>query len=161
MGQGTIENKSLSPPPVSQLLSPADLPADADGKLPFWRPDFLHVARSLGWQWLRICGLMIGIFFILLGTLASGGFWSRVGSLWMWISIAIAVTTAIADTLWQAAQKRKDPYCIHCGYSLEGLPQEHVCPECGRQYNFELIKLYQQDPKSFVQRWKAERAKKS
>ena len=25
--------------------------------------------------------------------------------------------------------------CVFCGYSLKGLPDEHVCPECGFPYN--------------------------
>ena len=32
--------------------------------------------------------------------------------------------------------------CPDCGYSLEGLPEEGHCPECGRRYDSSLIVLY-------------------
>jgi hypothetical protein len=30
--------------------------------------------------------------------------------------------------------------CLHCGYSLKGLPSEHVCPECGRPYSADTLR---------------------
>jgi len=29
--------------------------------------------------------------------------------------------------------------CPQCGYSLEGLPEEHVCPECGLHYDPDML----------------------
>jgi hypothetical protein len=50
--------------------------------------------------------------------------------------------------------KRTEPFCIHCGYTLAGLPDDHACPECGRRYNFRLIDEYRRDPHWFMQRYK-------
>jgi predicted RNA-binding Zn-ribbon protein involved in translation (DUF1610 family) len=25
--------------------------------------------------------------------------------------------------------------CLSCGYSLQGLPAKHTCPECGKSYD--------------------------
>jgi len=33
--------------------------------------------------------------------------------------------------------KYNNKVCISCGYPLEGLPDEHQCPECGQAYNIE------------------------
>lgn len=30
--------------------------------------------------------------------------------------------------------------CPHCGYALKGLPQKHVCPECGKAYDLYQVK---------------------
>ncbi len=30
--------------------------------------------------------------------------------------------------------------CLHCGYSLKGLPARHRCPECGMPYEIEDVK---------------------
>lgn len=30
--------------------------------------------------------------------------------------------------------------CLHCGYSLKGLPAEHRCPECGTPHEIEDVK---------------------
>ncbi len=35
--------------------------------------------------------------------------------------------------------KYNNKICMSCGYPLEGLPDEHQCPECGKDYNIEQI----------------------
>lgn len=32
-------------------------------------------------------------------------------------------------------RRRTDPHCSHCGFSLQGLPQDGKCPECGTDYD--------------------------
>lgn len=53
-------------------------------------------------------------------------------------------------------QARKEPFCIHCGYELSGLPDHHQCPECGVPYDFKAIDEYRRDPDWFIQRYKAQ-----
>lgn len=41
--------------------------------------------------------------------------------------------------------------CSRCSYSLEGLPEDHVCPECGLAYHGETLRL---EFKSHSDSWK-------
>jgi len=70
------------------------------------------------------------------------------------IGVAVAVSLA-AYVIRVAVQARTEPFCIFCGYDLTGLPDHYRCPECGRQYTWELIAEYRRDPQSFIHRWKA------
>jgi hypothetical protein len=79
--------------------------------------------------------------------------------LWMigpkWLIIAVALPlAAIGQTLRTAVRQRPDPFCIHCGYSLTGLPDGHRCPECGRTFSFSVIEEYRRDSHWFIKRYK-------
>jgi hypothetical protein len=77
-------------------------------------------------------------------------------STWKFMVIAVALTVgAFARAASNVIRSRKDHFCIHCGYSLEGLPDGHRCPECGEPYLWRLIDEYRRDPAFFVQRHKA------
>ena len=47
--------------------------------------------------------------------------------------------------LRRAAQARREPFCIFCGYNLTGLPDHYRCPECGRPYTWQMIEEYRAD----------------
>jgi len=155
MGQGTSEENSLPPPPpIPQrlLISPSDIPADADGSMRWWKPTWRDVAARLGWRWLYLVPLVL-VFLLVVWALFSrfwfiNLFWYG-GKLWIWLGAG-----AVVQAMRQATRARAEPFCIHCGYTLAGLPDQHICPECGRPYSFGLIKEYQQDPGWFVKRWK-------
>jgi hypothetical protein len=163
-----MPQESLPPPPIHEpqippvplrLMTPGDLPADADGKLPFWKPTWGEVARGLGWSWLFIGPAIL---------LMLGGTWMCITSWWWawwwrweWGALLLAgVIGGVVGVIRQGIKGRKEPFCIHCGYSLEGLADEHVCPECGRRYSFELIRKYQDDPRWFIQCWENEQVRK-
>jgi hypothetical protein len=80
-----------------------------------------------------------------------------------WIGIKFAVMALslpailLGDLMRRAAAARKEPFCIHCGYELTGLPDRGRCPECGSGYTRELIDEYRRDPAWFIQRLKAKR----
>src|SRR5262249_31891301 len=57
-----------------------------------------------------------------------------------------------------ALRARAEPFCIFCGYSLQGLPERYRCPECERAYTPEMIADYRRDPEWFRQRWKMQRS---
>ena len=151
-----MENDSLSPPPPipQRFLSPTDLPADADGSLPWWKPTWGDVARRLGWRWLYFIPVLLVLMLVGWSLFSHAwflNFWWWGGKLWIWLGAG--AVGAVVEAMRQATKARNEPFCIHCGYTLQGLPDQHICPECGRPYSFELIKLYQNDAKWFVQRW--------
>jgi len=72
--------------------------------------------------------------------------------------LSVGGAIGMAGTAIRAVvRQRKEPFCIHCGYTLLGLPDHHICPECGRPYSLRLIDEYRRDPHWFVQRYKAHR----
>lgn len=40
----------------------------------------------------------------------------------------------------RAATESDGALCLHCGYSLRGLPDHQNCPECGRPYDLEKVR---------------------
>jgi hypothetical protein len=75
------------------------------------------------------------------------GWWK----LWV-LAVAIPMVAAV-NAAKNAIRSRRDPFCIHCGYGLTGLPPEHVCPECGSAYTQQLIEEYRRDPHWFIRRY--------
>ena len=153
------------PPPV--VGSPVDMPAAPDrpdvhpalssvlGDVPWWRPGTLDVLRVLGWRWVLMApALAVGVG-VPLATLLG---YSRVVNLLAPLSIkALALAWGVILSLgaWairNAVRKRRDPFCIHCGYSLVGLGESGRCPECGRGYSAALTEEYRKDPHFFAHR---------
>jgi len=71
----------------------------------------------------------------------------------------VAVALSLAGyVIRRAANVRREPFCIHCGYNLTGLPDHYRCPECGRPYSWRVIAEYRRDPQWFIERWHAQHA---
>ncbi len=67
--------------------------------------------------------------------------------------------TFMAFRRWNNAKPLpRTPFCIHCGYSLEKLPDDHRCPECGMPYNLAVINFYRRNPSRFRRMWKLRHA---
>jgi len=129
---------------------------EGDELIRWWRPGWGELVRHVGYRWVF---LVPAVVLLVLG-LASLFFTPVAGSLallgvkMIGIGVAVAVSLA-AYVIRVAVQARTEPFCIFCGYDLTGLPDHYRCPECGRQYTWELIAEYRRDPQSFIHRWKA------
>ena len=129
-----------------------------DPNAPFWRPGGLDLFRHLGWRnllflpALAVIALAITCFFEprLIVIFFQLGF--------KLVSLALAIPIALmAWAIRAAVRLRREPFCIHCGYGLRGLPSVYTCPECGRPYDLQLVDDYRRDPRWFMQRWRMQR----
>lgn len=149
-------DSSLVPPESAGI--PGEMRQDHEGPIQWWRPDWRDVYRSGGRRWL----LVIPLFLLLvlgIAALVGLGFHGHLFG-FGFKAVLLAVGGVISLTgygIRRAAQARKEPFCIFCGYNLTGLPDRHRCPECGRAYTWRMIEEYRRDPQFFIERWKAGR----
>lgn len=131
-------------------VSPGD-PAYVQWYLPTWGERI----KLMGW-WNLLWIPVIAAFATLVLSLADGIVpWAALFWLKVWIAV-VALPLGIAIRQAAAAlRKRRDPFCIHCGYSLVGRPDGTPCPECGGATSEALCREYQRDPHWFIQRWDA------
>jgi hypothetical protein len=62
-------------------------------------------------------------------TGSSGGFGGSIGG----FVIPVGIVTFVGYAMYTRANRRRTKLeCVHCGYSMVGLPEEGECPECGR-----------------------------
>ena len=129
---------------------------DAEG--PWWFPSWTEVAKLLGWRWIFAVPSVAVLAVIAMGFLDR----RYMGLLWVLgfklLALAVGVPIALlANSARSAVQMRKEPFCIHCGYGLTGLPDNHICPECGRRFNLALVNEYRRNPHWFIERCKTAR----
>jgi hypothetical protein len=115
--------------------------------------------RYLGWRNLVFLPALLVIALIVAGVFVPGLYLALLNGLII-KAIVIAVALPVAQIAWAVragAAARKEPFCIHCGQCLTGLPPIHICPECGRPYDLAVLNDYRRDPAWFIQRWRARR----
>jgi len=148
--------------PIERRLPPelfaaaGELKAGPGEKIPWWRPTWRDGLRHLGWRWIffmpivGVIGFAVAAYWFppLLNLIIPFGF------KFMLFAGGIAISL-VGYVLRQATKARPEPFCIHCGYNLTGLPDNYRCPECGRPYSWRVIDEYRRDPQWFVTRWKA------
>src|SRR5689334_16464583 len=108
--------------PPEIVATPMDVPGTYDPATPFRLPDAAESAKLLGWRWVVVIAIAAGAV-LLVWILLHGRFFvlSFAGVI---IKLG-ALVVASAISMWaymrkSAMQFRRDPFCIHCGYSLEG-----------------------------------------
>lgn len=143
-------------PPAEIHASPVDI-AEYDPNATFWTPDWRERARLMGWRWAIVGGLvLLAAGFVWLVMFHRGMFVVSFGGLIFKLG-GVLVAGAISLLVWlrkSATAYRRDPFCIYCGYSMEGLSDGDRCPECGRPCSFAVCREYKRDPQWFVHRYK-------
>ncbi|MGD0463983.1 MAG: hypothetical protein ABSB74_15985 [Tepidisphaeraceae bacterium] len=135
----------------SPTTDPSWLPAPTE---PFWKPRLRDSLRYLRWR-ILLLALSLALAILILLNLR----WARFAwaiSLWKPIVMVVAIPILVfISAIGSALQARREPFCIHCGYSLQGLPDHYPCPECGRPNCRRLIDEYRRDPAWFIARCRA------
>ena len=143
--------------PPQVVATPSDMPDAFDPQAPFWAPDWMETLALLGWRWIIIVGVA-GIV-VALGWFFWHHEWLALGYSFALGKLAIVLGTVVFSlVIWirkNATRMRREPFCIHCGYSLVGLADGELCPECGRRFRLVVTEEYRRDPQWFVQRYRA------
>jgi hypothetical protein len=155
--QSTTESRDDLPPPV--LASPSEIPIDPDERINWWRPTWTDAARHVGYRWIFLAPVVL-----FLALFVCGFIFPPLRHMFFVVELKLFVFSgAVAVSLagyvaHRAVKARAEPFCIHCGYNLSGLPDQYRCPECGRPYTWRLIQEYRRDPQWFIERWKMRKA---
>jgi len=140
--------------PPAVVASPSEMPGDPTAEPRWWRPTWREGLPHLGYRWLYLAPSVI-VVAALGGSMVLPGVRSLLLVIGVKLGIfmaAVAITLA-ARGVRLAARARREPFCIHCGYNLTGLPDHHTCPECGQPYSWRVIEEYRRDPDWFILRW--------
>ncbi|HEY2588401.1 MAG TPA: hypothetical protein VGI81_21855 [Tepidisphaeraceae bacterium] len=132
------------------------LPPAPRGRPVWWRPPWGQLLRHAGWWWVLLVGpLAVGSALLTVAIL--GG---RPYAVCSWLGIRVVTAWLIIPPIaWgslrlKVMRLRTDPYCIHCGYTLIGLPEEGKCPECGRPYRMKVVEMFRRDPQWVMAWWR-------
>ena len=108
-----------------------------------------------GWgERLRLMGWRVIYFVPLLFVLATALLVPWLVLFW-WKLVVVAVALPLGAAMAaakHALRLRKEPFCIHCGYTMLGLPDGHRCPECGVPFHRHEMEDYQRDPHWYIKR---------
>jgi hypothetical protein len=143
--------------PPEIVATPADVRANPDEPLTWWTPGWRDVVGHVGYRWIFLIPA-VGV----LALLGAAVFMPALGVALLVVGFKLfvfvgAVAISLAGYVIRcAARARREPFCIHCGYNLTGLPDNYRCPECGRPYTWKLIAEYRRDPRWFIERYKAQ-----
>lgn len=109
-------------------------------------------ARELGawWLFVGLVGMVAVVGWVLLVPVL--GWFVMILSKVALVGVA-AVIAARSRAIRRTMEARREPFCIHCGYSLKGLSDHGACPECGMAYSFNIVSDFRRDPDWFIRRF--------
>ena len=142
--------------PPEPAASPVHLQAVGQ-EIRWWRPGWRDALRYMGWRWVLLLPAA-GVIVMLVVMAMEPGLFRLFWYIGPKFSIMLLSLPFLAAgyAFKRAIQARTEPFCIHCGYDLAGLPDHYQCPECGVPYTFNAIEEYRRDPAWFIQRYKAQ-----
>lgn len=142
--------------PTEPLASPVHLLGQRRD-VPWWKPTWRDSWRYLGWRWVLFLPAL-AVVCLLIAMVAEPGMFRFVWIIGPKLLIMLLCLPFVAAgyALKRGVAARTEPFCIHCGYELSGLPDHYNCPECGIPYDFKAIEEYRRDPDWFIQRYKAQ-----
>ena len=118
----------------------------------WYLPGWGERLRLMGWRnvlWLLPAGLVAGVIALWwIGIVPWSLLWA---SKFLILAFALPFGAAIRQSA-VALQRRADPFCIHCGYSLVGRDETQPCPECGAIVSEAMCRDYQRDPHWYIAR---------
>lgn len=153
--QVTGSPAEMHAPPLD-ALSP-DFVTVFDGTTPWWRPRMADIAKVIGWRFIFLIpalALVIGIPVMMVYAPRASSQMLGMEIKLLLFSIGVCISTVIW-AMKNVTKARKDYFCIHCGYTVDGLADKGTCPECGRGFSRGMIEEYKKDPHFFVDRWRA------
>ncbi len=137
------------------VITPEYLLLFERGELPFWRPGVADVLWVIGWRWLILVPALALVVGLPAALIASRHVGMAGHSLKFWLLGVGVVITIVIGAAKRGVTGRRDVFCIHCGYTIEGLPDGSRCPECGRVFRLSVVHEFRKDPHFFMTRVKA------
>jgi len=117
-------------------------------------PGWSERIKLMGWRNLYFAPAALLLLSLVFWPWWGAILWQFVLGWWQLGALVVILPLAAArHAARHALRLRKDPFCIHCGYSLTGLPDGHNCPECGGRFDLKVIEEYRRDPHWFIVRF--------
>jgi predicted RNA-binding Zn-ribbon protein involved in translation (DUF1610 family) len=144
--------------PPNIVATPSEVRQSAGEEISWWQPGWHDSVQYVGWRWLFLAPAIV-----LLAMLVGAFFFPPLRFILLIFGAKLLIfigAVAMSLAAWVsrlAARARKEPFCIHCGYSLIGLPDNYRCPECGRPHTWRVIEEYRRDPLWFKKRYEMQR----